>query len=161
VSHYWDMCGVNDYPTYRLDGAHEVAHDTFHDYYIEDEPVLATSSDVESMWTWREQCRDGSEKLGPCRNKSATRTALLIAATLRPAEGARTLAVYKGSAVELCARGVRQVYRTFPFERIDAVDVAGRALVMRELDLLRWSPLHGWRKLHTFEDPVPPDPGSD
>ncbi len=160
VSHYWDMCGVNDYPTYRLDTAHQVAHDTFHDYFTENAPELVASSDVESTWTWRETCRTEPDKVSRCANNAA-RSALLIAATLRPAEGARTLAVYNGSAVELCPGGVRQIYRKFPYDRIDAVDVAGRALVMRDLTLVRWSPLHGWRKLHTFSAPVPPERGSD
>lgn len=150
VAHYTDMCGVDDYPTYRLTGAHDVTHETFHAHFVENEPVLTASSDVGSTWTWREQCRaEPAGKPRRCAN-NATRSAMLIAAWLRPAEGARTLAVHDGSAVELCSGGARQVYRKFPYERIDAVDVAGRALVMRDLTLLRWSPLHGWRKLHTF-----------
>ena len=72
---------------------------------------------------------------------------------LRPREGARALAVYGGALIELCTGGVRQVYREFPFERLDAVDASGRALVMNGGNLLRWSPQTGWRKLRAFEAP--------
>jgi hypothetical protein len=155
VDHHQDMCGIDDLYTYRLDANHRLTHDIFHNYYIKDEPVLRASSDVDTTWTWTTQCMDDDRPApGGCPAAAANRVGLLTAATLRPVEGARALAVYKGSLIELCAGGARQVYRSFPFESIDAVDDAGRALVVRGATLLRWSPVHGWRKLKTFVDPV-------
>ena len=155
VDHYRDMCGIDDLSVYRLDGAHRVAHDVFHNEYQAGEPVLEASSDVDPTWTWRERCRtDPVGELDRCTKRDATRSQLLQAATLLPAEGARTLAVYEHSVIELCGSGARQIYRTFPFERIDAVDDAGRLLVVRKDTLLRWSPLHGWRRLYAL--PTPP-----
>ncbi|MBL0218013.1 MAG: hypothetical protein IPQ07_29550 [Myxococcales bacterium] len=149
VTHYRDMCGVDDLSTYRLAPNGTVAHDTFHNYYNPDEAVLRASSDVDPTWTWTERCwTDTPERLGRCATRSATRSALLAAATLLPVEGARTLAVYGGSMVELCPAGARQIYRAYPVDEVDAVDAVGRALVMKEATLVRWSPLHGWRKLH-------------
>lgn len=157
MAHYVDMCGVDDLSTFRLDAGRRVAHDVFHNYYTQDEPVLTPSSDVDPVWTWREQCWSSEpDVLGRCTNKSAVRSALLAAAYLIPAEGARTLAVYGGGVIELCGAGARQIYRAFPFARIDAVDAVGRALVMQDMTLLRWSPVHGWRALRTFVDPTPP-----
>jgi hypothetical protein len=162
VSHYHDMCGVNDTYVFRLDAGHRVAHDIFHDYYTGTaEPVLQPSSDVTQTWTWKEKCWNGSESLGRCPKKSAVQSQLLRASTLLPVEGGRTLSVYGGAVIELCPEGVRQIYRTFPLAKIDAVDPAGRILVMQDMTLLRWSPVHGWRKLKTFVDPVRPDAGSD
>ncbi len=162
TQHYTDMCGIDDRYTFRLDKNHRVEHDIFHDYFTDsNEPVLRASSDVTPTWTWAETCWNEAETVGRCTTKSATRNDLLRAAMLTPAEGARTLAVYQGSAIELCPRGVRQIYRVFPMDTIDAVDMAGRALVGKGMTLLRWSPVHGWRKLKTFVDPIKPDAGSD
>jgi hypothetical protein len=158
VSHYYDMCGVDDNYVYRLDAKHRVAHDIFHNYYDPGDAVLRPSSDVTPTWTWKEKCWTDSETLGRCAKPSGQ---LLQASTLLPVEGGRTLSVYGGAVIELCPRGVRQIYRTFPFTRIDAVDPAGRILVTKGMTLLRWSPVHGWRKLKTFVGPVTPDAGSD
>jgi hypothetical protein len=145
------MCGIDDLSVYRLDNAHRVAHDVFHNEYEAGEPVLETSSDVDSSWTWRERCRtDPVGALDRCTKRDTTRSQLLQAATLLPAEGARTLAVFEHGVIELCGTGARQIYRAFPFERIDAVDDAGRLLVVRKDTLLRWSPLHGWRQLYAL-----------
>lgn len=156
IDHYHDMCGVSEQHVFRLDAKHRVTGDVFHDYYIPDEPVLHASTDIDTQWAWKPRCwsSETPDNLGRCTAKSASRTNLLIAATLKPVEGARTLAVYERGLIELCERGARLVYRTFPFERVDAVDAAGRALVMRGPTLLRWSPLHGWRKLKKFPMPV-------
>jgi hypothetical protein len=78
---------------------------------------------------------------------------MLRVATLWPVEGARTLAVYNRSLIELCDDGARQIYRSFPFESVDAVDSAGRPLVVHGGQLVRWSPVHGWRRL--FAAPAP------
>jgi hypothetical protein len=100
-----------------------------------------------------------------CHGASSTRYArcdahhdrALLEAGLSPVEGGRTLAVYSGSLVELCGHGARQVYRAFPYERIDATDASGRPLVVRGGALLQWSPAHGWRRL--FALPEPPTAG--
>jgi hypothetical protein len=163
IDHYHDRCGVSEQHVYRLDGRRVVTADVFHDYYISDEPVLRAISDIDTSWSWKPRCwrTDSSDGLTDCTAKSARRTNLLTAATLSPAEGARTLAVYEHGLVELCDRGARLVYRSFPFDHVDAVDAAGRALVMRGESLLRWSPVHGWRKLKTFASPKPVEQGSD
>ena len=162
VDHYQDMCGIDDLYTYRLDADHRVAHDIFHNYYIKDEPVLRASSDVDTAWSWTTRCsEDDTTTPARCPASAANRVGLLTAATLLPVEGARALAVYKGSVIELCSGGARQIYRSFPFEQISAVDDGGRALVMRGATLLRWSPVHGWRKLKRFSLPVPDDSASD
>ncbi len=161
VSHYRDRCGVDDNYVFRLDGKHRVAHDIFHNYYAEAEAVLRPSSDVTSTWSWKEKCWKEPENLGRCGKTSAAHSELLRASTLLPVEGGRTLSVYGGAVIELCPRGARQIYRVFPFPVIDAVDPAGRILVMKGMTLLRWSPVHGWRMLKTFVAPVGPDVGSD
>ena len=152
VSHYVDMCGVDDYDTYRFDTKHRVSHDVFHNYYNDtDEPMLEPANDVDAVWTWAQTCRVIDDAAGRCRNRDPARRALMEAAMLAPREGARALSLYRGSLIELCPAGVRQVYRAFPFDHLDAVDASGRALVMNGGDLLRWSPSAGWRKLRTFE----------
>ena len=161
VSHYTDMCGIDDNYVYRLDAKHRVTHAVFHNEYMEDEPVLRASSDVSPTWTWTVKCRKESQRLGRCPTKTVFNSDLLRASTLLPVEGGRTLATYGGGVIELCPEGARQIYRVFPFPSIDAVDPAGRILVMRGMTLLRWSPVHGWRKLKTFVAPVRPDAGSD
>ena len=161
VSHYYDQCGVDENYVFRLDATHHVAHDIFHNYYMEKEAVLRPSSDVTSTWTWKEKCWKEADSLGRCPKKSGADSDMLRASTLLPVEGGRTLSVYGHAVVELCPEGVRQIYRVFPFDAIDAVDPAGRLLVMKGRTLLRWSPVHGWRKLKTFVAPVRPDAGSD
>ncbi len=161
VSHYTDMCGIDDNYVYRLDAQHRVNHDIFHNYYEEKEAVLRPSSDVTSTWTWKEKCWTEPQTLGRCPKKTAVHSEMLRAQALLPVEGGRTLSAYAGGVIELCPDGVRQIYRVFPFPSIDAVDPAGRILVMKGMTLLRWSPVHGWRKLKTFVDPVRPDGGSD
>ena len=162
VNHYQDMCGVDDYYTYRFDTQHRVAHDIFHNYYTgTDEPILEPSTDVETVWTWAEKCRVPDDATGKCQKRQPARRALMEAAMLSPREGARALALYRNSLIELCSAGVRQVYREFPFDHLDAVDASGRALVMNGVDLLRWSPSVGWRKLKTFADAKPSDQGGE
>ncbi len=152
VDHYQDRCGLDDLHTYRLDANHRVAHDIFHNDYLGGE--LRESSDVDTTWTWTTRCVDEDRSSRrPCAATTATRIELLTAAKLMPVEGARALAISRGVVIELCAGGARQIYRSFPFERIDAVDDAGRALVLHGETLLRWSPVHGWRKLKTFVVP--------
>src|SRR5262249_10265731 len=91
-----------------------------------------------------------------CAPASSAQARILEAATLIPAEGARTLATWQGSLIELCGNGARQIYRKFPVEEIAATDSVGRPLVMRAKTLFRWSPVNGWRKLFTVPDvPVP------
>ena len=158
VSHYYDRCGVDDNYIFRLDSKHRVAHAIFHNYPSQGDAVLRPSSDVSPTWTWKEKCWIDGENLGRCAKPTGQ---LLQASTLLPVEGGRTLSVYGGGVIELCPRGVRQIYRAFPFAAINAVDPAGRILVMKGLTLLRWSPVHGWRKLKTFVDPIKPDAGSD
>lgn len=162
VNHYRDMCGVDDYYTYRFDARHRVAHDIFHSYYTDnDEPVLEPSNDADAVWTWAEKCRVVEDAAGRCKKRNPDRRRLMEAAMLSPREGARALSLYGRSLIELCSAGVRQVYREFPFDHLDAVDASGRALVVNGLDLLRWSPSSGWRKLKTFAEARPPDQGSD
>lgn len=161
VSHYHDMCGVDDNYLYRLDAKHRVAHDIFHNYATVDDPVLRPTSDVATSWGWTEKCWTDGENVARCAKPVAKRRDLLQASTLLPVEGGRTFSVFGGGVIEVCARGARQIYRTFPFPKIDAVDPAGRILVMKGMTLLRWSPVHGWRKLKKFVDPVRPDVGSD
>jgi hypothetical protein len=160
IDHYHERCGVSEQHVYRLDAKHRVTGDVFHDYYMPDEPVLRASTDIDTQWAWKPRCwsSETPDNTSACTARAASRYDLLTAATLKPAEGARTLAVYEHGLIELCERGARLVYRTFPFDRVDAVDAAGRALVMRGESLLRWSPLHGWRKLKTFASPRPADP---
>ena len=155
VNHYTDMCGIDDYHTYRFGRDHSVGFDVFHNYDSgDDEPVLEPSNDFDTIWTWANMCRLEGDQLGRCKNPQLGRREMLQAAWLTPREGGRTLAVYRNSLIELCAGGVRQVYREFPFDHLDAVDASGRALVMNGLDLLRWSPSVGWRKLRTFAGPA-------
>lgn len=152
VQIYQDMCGVDDTHVHRLDANHRIAHSIFANYYTVDGSVLVADNESEATWTWRERCwtEDESHRVGRCSTKSATRANLLTAGTLYPVEGARTLSVWNQSLVELCGTGARQVYRQFPFNQIDAVDHAGRAVVMHQNELLRWSPVHGWRMLFTL-----------
>ena len=157
VLHYSDQCGVDDNFVFRLDADHRIAHDIFHDYPSADAPILRASTDVATTWTWTERCWTDDDTVGRCKKPVAARRELLQAATLRPAEGGRTLAVFEGGLVELCARGARQIYRAFPLRAIEAVDAAGRPLGWKGTTLLRWSPLHGWRALKTFTPSVVPD----
>jgi hypothetical protein len=152
--HYHDMCGVDDTPTWRLDRSGRIDHTIFHDYYESGEPALEATDDVATAWRWRERCwGDKAQVLTSCSRRIPTVSSMLRVATLWPVEGARTLAVYNRSLIELCDDGARQIYRSFPFESVDAVDSAGRPLVVHGGQLVRWSPVHGWRRL--FAAPAP------
>jgi hypothetical protein len=135
VVHYWDMCGVDDWPVWRLTGA-RVQNAIFHAGYGDDDTFEA-ADDVATSWRWRSHCP-------ACGHAGDGK--LLAAQKLLPVEGGRTLAVYQHSLVELCEGGGRQIYRAFPFERIAAVDSAGRPLVAADGVVARWSPAHGWRR---------------
>lgn len=149
VEHWTDMCGVDDTPVWRLDRSGHIDHTIFHNYYEEREPVLHAGDDVGTAWRWRERCwGKDADVLTSCSRVIPSVSAMLRVGTLRPVEGARTLAVYERSLIELCDDGARQIYRTFPFDTVDAVDAQGRPLVVRGRDVLRWSPAHGWRRLH-------------
>lgn len=156
VSHYYDQCGVDDNYVFRLDADHRIAHDIFHNYPSTSAPILRASTDVATTWSWTERCWTEEDVVGRCPKAVAARRELLQAATLLPAEGGRTLAVFGGSLVEVCARGARQIYRAFPLPAIEAVDPAGRPLAWKGTTLLRWSPVHGWRVLKTFTPAVAP-----
>lgn len=141
VAHYVERCGIDEHHVWRFDPAtRKVAHTIFHNDYDGDAPPLRASDDVGTTWTWR--LRDQHD---------AVTSDMLFAKTLLPVEGARTLAVHEGGAVELCTRGARQIYRSFPYERIDAVDVAGRPIVATHEAVVRWSPQHGWRRVFGLE----------
>lgn len=115
--------------------------------------MLQAGDDVAVEWTWRERCwGDNDQGLTSCSRRIPTVSAMLRVATLWPVEGARTLAVYERSLIELCDDGARQIYRSFPFDKVDAIDSVGRPLVVNDGKLLRWSPVHGWRRL--FAAPV-------
>jgi hypothetical protein len=149
LEHYHDMCGVSESHVWRLARSGKIDHAIFHDYYESREPVLEPDDEVATAWRWRERCwRDDSAMLSSCSRRIPTVSSMLRVATLRPIEGARALAVYAGGLIELCEDGARQVYRAFPFPSIDAVDAQGRPLVVRGGELLRWSPVHGWRRLY-------------
>jgi len=158
IEHYQDMCGVDDSPVWRLSTANKISHTIFHEYYTSDGPVIQPTDDVGTSWTWRERCGrttdDNERAFGACTERDADRTAMLLAKTLRPSEGARTLAVHEGGLVELCGDGARQIYRRFPFSRVDAVDSRGRALVGFDHALYRWSAKHGWRRLYRLAKPA-------
>jgi hypothetical protein len=143
---FHDSDGVNDYPTWRLDlSSLAVSQTTFHD----SEQLLA-SSDAASSWSWRDRCGGDPDEPGrPCM-WSALKQTMLVAKTLFPAEGARTLAVFDGSLIEVCAKGARRISRDYPFERVDAVDWVGRPIVVRGNTVLRWG-AHGWRRLYTYQ----------
>jgi hypothetical protein len=155
---YWDRCGVDDWPTYRLSAEHRVSHTIFQPGYRDAGDQLAAlvpADDVESSWSWEGRCwHDELDEPRPCPVGASARWQMLAAQTLRPVEGGRTLAVYDGSLVEVCERGARVVYRKFPLPRISAVDRAGRPLVAYPEGVLRWSPQHGWRRLASL--PLPP-----
>jgi hypothetical protein len=158
VEHYTDMCGVDDYPVYRLDPlTRAIEHTIFHNYYTGAEPLaeLAAGDDVAAQWTWTANCWVENEARHDCspRRKHGL---LLAAKTLLPAEGARTLAVYEGSLVEVCTGGARQIYRRFPFGELAATDHLGRPLVVARGAVLRWSATDGWRRL--AKEPAPPLP---
>ena len=155
--HYQDRCGVDDTPTWRLDRSGRIDHTIFHNYYESREPMLTAADDVAAEWSWRERCW-GENDWGftSCSRRIPTVSAMLRVSTLWPVEGARTLAVYERSLVELCDDGARQIYRSFPFEEIAAVDSVGRPLVVHRGTLLRWSPTHGWRRLFTAPAIKPP-----
>jgi len=161
IAHYYDMCGVDDNYLFRLDAKHQISHDIFHNDAGADNPVLHAASDVGTSWTWTEKCWNDEGNFTRCERPMAKRRELLQASTLSPVEGGRTFAVYSGSVIEVCTRGARQIYRAFPLTKIDAVDPAGGILAMKGMTLLRWSPVHGWRKLKTFVDPIKVDGGSD
>ncbi len=149
LADYRDMCGVDDTFVWRLGANAKIDHTIFHNYYESREPVLEPDDDVGSEWRWRERCWDEeSTVLTSCTKRVPAISTMLRVATLRPAEGARALAVYSGALIELCEDGARQVYRTFPFSKVDAVDAQGRPLIVNGSDLLRWSPVHGWRRLY-------------
>ena len=166
VHHYQDRCGVDEYPTWRLDLASQaITHTVFHTYYPGegDEPLakLQASSDVEPTWTWRERCWKGEASTQiRCTTRNRARSAMLVAKTLLPIEGARTLAVYDGSLVEICGDRARQIYRRFPFDQVSAVDSVGRPLVARNGSVLRWSPTHGWRRLYKISSPCSQSPNA-
>jgi hypothetical protein len=147
AEHYSDMCGIDDSPTWRFDPAtYRVTNTIFHHSGDPGEPTLEPDDDAGSSWHWQERCHDESRS-GSCGSRNATLALLLKAATLRPVEGARTLAVYDRALVEVCSNGARQVYRTFPFDHVDAVDSHGRPLVASAGAVLRWSSRDGWRRL--------------
>lgn len=166
IRHYEDMCGVSDTPVNRFDGTRS-SWDVFHDYYVSDEPVLAASDDVGTSWTWTERCwpstddTSGDDLPRPshrCKRAAIERRESLIAATLRPRTGGgRVLAAYRGSLIELCAGGAREVYRDFPYPRIGATDWRGRPLIASGDVLLRWSAAAGWRRLFAAPLPLPDD----
>ncbi len=145
--HYEDRCGVDDTPVWRLDRSGRIDHTIFHNYYEGHEPVLQASDDVGTEWRWRERCWNDAHVLTSCSRSIPAVSEMLRVGTLWPVEGARTLTVYERSLIELCDDGARQIYRSFPFEAIDAVDSVGRPLVAHAGALLRWSPVHGWRRL--------------
>jgi len=147
VRHDVDHCGVDDWSVWRLDGARRITHDIFHSYY-ERGAVLYPSDDVGTTWRWRSKClaKDDAD----CTQPTPQRDALRLLSTVLPIEGGRTLAVYRGSLIELCPGGARQIYRAYPLDHLDAVDTAGRALVLHDGALLRWSPVHSWRRLLTL-----------
>lgn len=150
--HYTERCGIDDTSTWRLDRSGRIEHTIFHNYYEEREPVLEASNDVDTEWAWRERCwGDNANKLVSCSKRIPSVSEMLRVATLRLVEGARTLAVYGGSLIELCGDSARQIYRAFPFATVAAVDSAGRSLVVDGGAILRWSPLHGWRRLYKAE----------
>jgi len=156
VHHYQDRCGVDDTPVWRLNGNGRIDHTIFHNYYESQEPVLEGDDEVGIEWQWRERCwGEDASVLTSCSKSVPAVSAMLRVGTLRPVEGARALAVYGGSLIELCDDGARQVYRAYPFETIDAVDAQGRPLVVRGDELLRWSAVHGWRRL--YKRPAEPD----
>ncbi|HEY5937559.1 MAG TPA: hypothetical protein VIU61_23090, partial [Kofleriaceae bacterium] len=149
IDHYVDRCGVDDSPVWRLSSAGKISHTIFHNYYQLGEPVLRASDSSATTWTWRERCPDAdyASKLTTC-DRNDDRSAMLMAKTLLPVEGARTLSVFENSLVELCADGARQVYRRWPGQHLDAVDARGRPLVVIGYSLYRWSEHHGWRRLY-------------
>jgi hypothetical protein len=152
VDHYWDRCGIDDYPTWRFDGK-TLDHFIFHLHYDNGDSALVASDDAATTWTWRRRCRDDDYAFTrPCPAARPRERAMLEAYTLLPAEGARSLAVFEGGLVELCPGGARLVHRRYPFRRVDAVDSVGRPLQVRDDAVYRWSPIHGWRRL----SPEPP-----
>jgi hypothetical protein len=154
VRHDVDRCGVDDWSVWRLDGARRITHDIFHSYY-ERGAVLHPSDDVGTTWRWRSKCLAKDDE--DCTQPTPQRDALRLLSTVLPIEGGRTLGVYRGSLIELCPGGARQIYRAYPLDHLDAVDATGRALVLHEGALLRWSPVHGWRRLLALP-PAPTQP---
>ena len=150
VDHYYDRCGVDDMPVWRLSPARKISHTIFHNYYQVGEPVLKTSDDAATTWTWHERCghENYGQRLTACKERDDDRSAMLMAKTLFPVEGARTLSVYEGGLIELCADGARQIYRRWPVDTVHAVDARGRPLVVYGRALYRWSEQHGWRRLY-------------
>jgi hypothetical protein len=147
VDHYWDRCGIDDYPTFRFDGK-TLDHHIFHLHYDGGDSALIASDDAATTWTWRRRCRDDDYAFTrACPAPQPRERAMLEAYTLLPAEGARSLAVFEGGLVELCPGGARLIHRHYPFRRVDAVDWVGRPLQVRGDELFRWSPVHGWRRL--------------
>lgn len=149
LEHYEDECGLDESPTWRFDpDTNAVTVAIINNEPVEGNEVLRPTSDVDPSWTWTRQCRQESPSdLGPCREVQVP-FALLLAKTLRPVEGARTLSVSdNGSLIELCRGGARQVYRQFPFGSIETVDSHGRPLIIDGSDVVRWSPAHGWRRI--------------
>lgn len=157
IDHYVDRCGVDDSPVWRLSQSRKISHTIFHNYYQDGEPVLRASDDAATTWTWRERCPDEGygPKLTACKERDHDRSAMLMAKTLLPVEGARTLSAYQNSLVELCADGARQIYRRWPVDQLDAVDTRGRPLVVIGRGLYRWSAQHGWRRLHRQKPATP------
>jgi hypothetical protein len=150
VRHDVDRCGIDDWSVWRLDGARRITHEIFHSYY-ERGAVLHPSDDAGTTWRWRSKCI--AEDDDDCTKPTPQREALRLLSTVLPIEGGRTLGVYRGSLIELCRGGARQIYRAYPLDHLDAVDAAGRALVLHGGALLRWSQVHGWRRLFALPSP--------
>jgi hypothetical protein len=144
VRHDVDRCGIDDWSVWRLDGARRITHEIFHSYYDRG-ATLHPSDDVGTTWRWRSKCLAKDDE--DCTTPTPQREALRLLSTVLPIEGGRTLGVYGGSLIELCPGGARQIYRAYPLDHLDAVDATGRALVLHDGALLRWSPVHGWRRL--------------
>ena len=117
---------------------------------------IVPSDRVGVEWTWHGRCWIGKDSLDrrACSITDAPRWQMFMMKTLQPVEGGRTLALYRGSLIQLCGDAARQIYRQFPFERVLAVDAAGHPIVGTRTAVLRWSPAHGWRRLfHEAEWP--------
>jgi hypothetical protein len=139
---------------HRLDVAAPKAERVAHATFEENTPhgplvAMIPSNDTATEWTWEARCFIASEGVTrSCEMTDSPYWQMVAMRTLRPVEGARTLAVFGPNLVEVCDRGTRQIYRAFPFGAVTAVDAAGRPLVVFDNDVLRWSPRHGWRALY-------------
>jgi hypothetical protein len=134
VSDVSDMCG------WRADEIASIDLRTGHTAYqsfSDDAPAqLAVVDDAGA--TWRYAAR-GVPTAAAARD--------LILARRAPAIGARALFAEHGDLIELCGSRARLLSHAYGADEVDAVDAAGRALLVRGDAVLRWSARFGWRVL--------------